>query len=150
MCYSAWPHKKYLLETYRKLYSLRENISSSQMPVLLQVHRADPHTPCCSLGSSAFPPGFSFFHINIFVCLLVFRHPQDIRRTAQTRVVCTPVLLLGPTCPFSSFLLLPLRLEENLFTLPTILRYFQFSKEADLFYSLVGGGGRKVTFSSNC
>ena len=61
-------------------------------------------------------------------------------------MVCTPVLLLEPPCPLSSFLLLPLRLEENLFTLPTILRHFQFSKEVDLFYSLVGG--KNVTFSS--
>lgn len=97
--------KKYLLETYRKLYSLREKISSSQMPVLPQVHKADPRAPCCSLGSSAFPPGFSFFHMNIFVCLLVFRHPQDIRRTARSRWSALLSSFLGPLAPspISSF-----------------------------------------------
>lgn len=137
LCATVPGHKKNICWKHVESYILSERINSSQMPVLPQVHRADPCAPCCSLGSSAFPPGFSFFYINIFVCLLVFRHPQDIRRTARPGWSALLSSFLGLLAPLS-FHLLPLRLEENLFTLPTILRHFQFSKEVGLFYSLVG------------
>ena len=102
LCATVTGHKatkNYLLETCRKLYYLREKISSSQMPVVPQVYRADPRAPCCSLGSSAFPPGFSFFHINTFVCILVFRHPQDIRRTARLGWSALLSSFLSPLAP---------------------------------------------------
>ena len=102
LCATVTGHKatkNYLLETCRKLYYLREKISSSQMPVVPQVYRADPRASCCSLGSSAFPPGFSFFHINTFVCILVFRHPQDIRRTARLGWSALLSSFLSPLAP---------------------------------------------------
>lgn len=139
----AW-HKKYLLETFKKLYSLGEKISPSQMPVLPPGSKS---RPTCSLLLS----GLISLSLWIFF-LLYFHLPTSVQaspehqRNCQTRVVCTPVLLHVPHCPLSSFLLLSLRLKENLFILPTILRRFQFSKEVDLFYSLVGK--RNVTFSS--
>ena len=92
-------HKKNICWKHVESYILSERINSSQMPVLPQAHRADPCAPCCSLGSPAFPPGFSFFYINIFVCLLVFRHPQDIRRTARPGWSALLSSFLGPLSP---------------------------------------------------
>lgn len=124
-----------------KSSSLGVMISPGQMPVLSPSSKS---WPACSL----LLPGL--IRLSLWIFFLSYFHlpptaqasPAKQRHCQTGGLHSCPALRAPlPLCHF----LLSLRLKGNLFILPTTLRHFQFSKEVDLLYSLVG---KETTFSS--